>query len=45
MPIRKYGENMNKARVAEAVRGTYPIWNCFGRKPKLVDMTRESYER
>jgi hypothetical protein len=28
---------MNKARVAEAVRGTYPKWNRFSRKENHVD--------
>jgi len=28
---------MNKARVAEAVRGTYPKWNRYSRKEYHVD--------
>ena len=35
----------NKARVAEAVRGTYPNWNRFSRKENHVDVRRKTNER
>ena len=37
MPRGDTREKQNKARVAEAVRGTYPIWNRYSRKEYQVD--------
>ena len=36
---------MNKARVAEAVRGTYPIGTDVARKAHHVDAIRKNRER
>ena len=45
MPHSDMRGTQNKARVAEAVRGTYPIWNRFSRKEDHVDMIRKNHWR
>ena len=44
MPHSDMRGTQNKARVAEAVRGTYPIWNRFSRKENHVDLVRKIQE-
>ena len=45
MPRGDTREKQNKARVAEAARGTYPIGVAVARKAQLVDMIRKNHER
>ena len=45
MPHSDMRRTQNKARVAEAVRGTYPNWNRYSRKGYHVDVIRKNHER
>jgi hypothetical protein len=45
MPRSDTRGKQNKARVAEAVRGTYPIWNRSSRKEGHVDYFLRKIER